>query len=135
VRPGEAVDICKAEVSKGNGRKGIQWTVARIGFAPGEQPDGTFAVPKAELPSELEQQRARSIAMVEARKQAQQAAEAQPKWAQVLSAQTRHLLDVYAELVNYASGKHGNAVKPDDIRAMMTTVFINLSKGGNANAA
>jgi hypothetical protein len=40
-----------------------------------------------------------------------------------------------AELVNYASGRHGNTVRPDDIRAMMTTVFINLSKGANANAA
>ena len=106
--------------------------MAKVGFAPGEQPDGTFAVEK---PTELERQLAESIRLVELRKQAQQAVEAQPKWAEALSAQTRHLLDVYAELVNYASAKHGNAVKPDDIRAMMTTVFINLSKGGNANAA
>jgi hypothetical protein len=47
------------------------------------------------------------------------------------------VLDVYAELVAYASARHGNLVRPDDIRTMMTTVFINLSKnsGGNANAA
>jgi hypothetical protein len=101
----------------------------------GEQPDGTFAVPKAE-PSELEQQLAASIQKIEARKQAQQAqtVQEQPRWAHTLSMQTRHLVDVYAELVNYASAKHGNAVRSDDIRAMMTTVFINLSKGGNANA-
>ena len=60
----------------------------------------------------------------------------QPKWAQALSMQTRHLVDVYAELVNYASARHGNAVRSDDIRALMTTAFINLSKGGsNSNVA
>src|SRR6516165_1009647 len=48
VKPGEPVEITKAEVSRGNGRKGIQWMVAKVGFAPGEQPNGTFAVPKAE---------------------------------------------------------------------------------------
>jgi hypothetical protein len=41
---------------------------------------------------------------------------------------TRHLVDVYAELVAYASARHGKAVRPDDIRTMMTKVFINLSK-------
>jgi hypothetical protein len=85
-----------------------------------------------------ERKLADSIAMVEVRKQAQQAqTPEQPAWARALSTQTRHVLDVYAELVAYASAKHGNAVRPDDIRTMMTTVFINLSKnsGGNANAA
>jgi hypothetical protein len=62
VKPGEPVEITKAEVSRGNGRKGIQWMVAKVGFAPGEQPDGTFAVPKAE-PSELERKLAESIGM------------------------------------------------------------------------
>jgi hypothetical protein len=124
VRPGELIDIVKAEVSKAGGRKGIEWSVSKVGEAP-------------EPPSQLEQQLAQSIAMVEARKQAQQAQEAQPKWAAALSMQTKHLVDVYAELVNYASAKHGNAIRPDDIRNMMTTIFINLSKnsGSNSNAA
>jgi hypothetical protein len=78
--------------------------------------------------------------MAEQRKQVQRAATAapaeQPKWAQALSSQTKHLVDVYAELVSYAA-KHGNTVRADDVRALMTTAFINLSKqnGGNANAA
>ena len=122
IRPGELVDIVKAEVSKAGGRKGIEWSVAKVGEAP-------------EPPSQLEQQLADSIRLVEARKAAQTATE-QPKWAQALSMQTKHLVDVYAELVNYASAKHGNAVRSDDIRTMMTTVFINLSKNGsNSNAA
>src|SRR5262249_431991 len=70
---GEPVEISKAEVANGNGRKSIQWQVARVGFAPGEQPDGTFAVAKPEPPSELEQKLAASIAMVESRKAAAQA--------------------------------------------------------------
>jgi hypothetical protein len=103
--------------------------------AVGEQRDGTFAVP---VPlSELEQKLADSIALVQTRKAAAQAqsADGTPRWAQVLTSQTRQLLDVYAELVQYASAKHGNAIRPDDIRALLTTTFINLSKGGNANAA
>ena len=85
VRVGEPVEITKAEVANGNGRKSIQWQVARVGFAPGEQPDGTFAVARPEPPSELEQKLAASIAMVESRKQAQQAQSASqtamPVWA------------------------------------------------------
>ena len=38
VRVGEPVEITKAEVANGNGRKSIQWQVARVRFAPGEQP-------------------------------------------------------------------------------------------------
>ena len=38
------VEICRREMAQGNGRKGIQWTIDPVGFAPGEQPDGTFAV-------------------------------------------------------------------------------------------
>jgi hypothetical protein len=34
-------------VNQGNGRKGIQWQVSKVGFAPGEQPDGTFVLPAA----------------------------------------------------------------------------------------
>src|SRR5262249_31075148 len=84
VRVGEPVEITKAEVANGNGRKSIQWKVARVGFAPGEQPDGTFAVAKPEPPSELEQKLAASIAMVESRQAAAQAqaASAPPDWAQ-----------------------------------------------------
>ena len=82
VRVGEPVEITKAEVASGNGRKSIQWQVARVGFVPGEQPDGTFAVAKPEPPSDLEQKLAASIAMVESRKAAAQAhaAGAPPDW-------------------------------------------------------
>jgi len=137
VRVGEPVEISKAEVANGNGRKSIQWQVARVGFAPGEQPDGTFAVAKPEPPSELEQRSAASIAMVESRKTAAQAqkAGAQPEWAQVLLLQANVLSDVYAAALARASATHGNAIKPEHIRALLTIAFINLSKGANGRAA
>jgi hypothetical protein len=132
VRPGEAVDICKVEVSKGNGRKGIQWTVTKVGFAPGEQLDGTFAVPKAEPPSELELQLARSIAMVEARKQAQTAA---PAWAGYLVAQSNALVDAYAAVLKH-SARHEGLIKTEDVRSIFLSAFINVSKSnGGRNAA
>jgi hypothetical protein len=40
------VEVCRREMAQGNGRKGIHWTIDTVGFAPGEQPDGTFVVPK-----------------------------------------------------------------------------------------
>jgi hypothetical protein len=41
------VEVCRREMAQGNGRKGIHWTIDTVGFAPGEQPDGTFAVEAA----------------------------------------------------------------------------------------
>lgn len=133
VKTGETVEITKAEIGAGPGRK-TQWIVTAAG---GDTP------PSDEPPSKLEQQLAASLAMVEARKQAQRAPVAapaapaeQPAWARHLANQTRQLIDVYAEAVTYASQQHGNSVKPEDVRSMMTTLFINMSKnGGNAHAA
>jgi len=53
LKPGELIDICKAEVPYTNGRKGIEWQISRVnppeGETPnppvGEQPNGTFVVP------------------------------------------------------------------------------------------
>ena len=63
VQKGEPIEICKAEVTQGRGRKGIQWIVKKVGFVPGEQPDGTFVVDKAPA-SALERQLEQSIAAV-----------------------------------------------------------------------
>jgi hypothetical protein len=50
LQPREAFGITKAEVDWGNGRKGIEWQVSKVGEPPewnaiGQQPDGTFVVP------------------------------------------------------------------------------------------
>jgi hypothetical protein len=134
VRAGEPVEICKAEVSRGNGRKAIQWTVAKVGFVPGQQADGTLAVPKPQ-PSQLEQQLAASIAMVEARKQPQQAQEAAPAWAAYLVKQSNVLIDAYSQVLTHAS-QYPN-VRGEDVRSIFLSTFINVSKSSNGgrNAA
>jgi hypothetical protein len=50
---------------------------------------------------------------------------------QYLIEQTQGLIDAYGALLKYASDRHGNSVKPDDVRALLTTMFINVTgKGG-----
>lgn len=51
-------------------------------------------------------------------------------WAGYLQAQAQTLVDVYAGVLVY-SGKYGAAVKPDDVRSIVLSCFINLTKGGN----
>ena len=56
-------------------------------------------------------------------------------WAVFLLGQTKQVIDVYAMACEYASNAHGNTVRTDDVRAIMTTAFINLSKQGGGNVA
>ena len=49
---------------------------------------------------------------------------------QSLLEQANALVDVYAEALSTASTKHGNQVKPEDVRTLLVTVFIQRSKGG-----
>ena len=53
-------------------------------------------------------------------------------WVQILRTQTEALTDIYAASIKYASDHHGNAIKPEDIRALMTTAFINLAQRGRS---
>jgi hypothetical protein len=131
IRPGEPIGITKAEVSKGNGRKGIEWSVAKVGFAPGEQPNGTFAIEK---PTQLERQLAESIKQVQARKAAQMAETAAPAWTEALVSQTNALVDAYAQVLKHSS-RHEGLVKGEDIRSIFLSAFINVSKGANGRAA
>ncbi len=143
-RPGDRVEIIKAEVNRGNGRKGIQWQVAEIGYYPGEQQDGTLAVPKPpapkqEPPSEMEQQLAASIEQAQARKQAQQAQApaAPPAWAEALVSQTCVLVDAFASIIKHSS-RHEGLIKADDVRAIFLSAYINATKAasnGGRNAA
>jgi hypothetical protein len=130
VKTGEPVEITKAEVSRGNGRKGIQWMVARS--AEGEQPDGTPAVS-----SELEKTLAESIRRIEARKQPEQAQQtaspAAPAWADFLVTQSNALIDAYSQVLTHAS-KYPN-VRGEDVRSIFLSTFINVSKGVNGRAA
>jgi hypothetical protein len=174
VQKGEPIEICKAEVTQGRGRKSIQWIVKKVGAAPGEQADGTFAVQTASAAPEsaLERQLRQSIDTARNGKPDTGAVTPAPGtvavpnseqpinngngskpsgnggaqngrlpehnihqgWAQLLLGQTNALIDVYAAALNYTGTKHGNTVKPEDVKTLLTTAFINLSKGG-AHAA
>ena len=173
VQKGEAIEICKAEVTQGRGRKSIQWIVKKVDSALGEQPDGTFAVPAAPE-SALERQLRESIAAtVRNGKPGASAVTPAPgtvaapngeqpivngngskpngngaahngrppqqdihqRWEQALFGQTTALVDVYAAALKYAGTKHGDAVKPEDVKTLLTTAFINLCKQGGAHAA
>jgi hypothetical protein len=131
VQPGEAVDITKTEAGRGPERR-TQWIVAKS-VTVGEQIDGTLTVPAA--PSELEQQLAASIRLVEQRKQAQSATTAAaPAWATYLVEQSNALIDAYAQVLKH-SARHEGLVKGDDVRSLFLSAFINVTKGGNRNAA
>lgn len=166
LKPQEPVEIIKAEKDYGNGRKGIEWVVNRVGFVAGEQPDGTFAVPavngaavQATTPMATptpSRQLAQPVANGNGNSNGhsngnghhsngngnghapalppEEPQHLQP-WALFLLSQTKQVIDVYALACKYASETHGNTVRTDDVRAIMTTAFINLSKAGGANVA
>jgi hypothetical protein len=154
----EPLEIIKAEKDYGNGRKGIEWLVNRVGFTPGEQPDGTFSVPVVngtavspaappKAPTKVQQQQpvangngnnnSHTNGNGQAAPPALPLEAPQPltQWAVSLLGQTKQVIDVYAMACEYASKAHGNTVRTDDVRAIMTTAFINLSKQGGANVA
>ncbi len=139
VKPGEQVEICKAEVGNGTGRK-TQWVVSVVvgdGFATISEQKVDVAPQPA---TELERKLADSIAVVEARKQAQRApvaTTAVSEFSARLVLETNALVDSYAAALKAASEKHGNAVKPEDVRALLVTAYINASKQaqGGRNAA
>jgi hypothetical protein len=56
---------------------------------------------------------------------------AQTAWVQSLLTHANQLVDVYAAALSNASTKHGNQVKPEDVRSLLVTVFIQRSRGGS----
>jgi hypothetical protein len=131
VKPGEAVEITKTRSGRGLDQP-TQWIVTKS-VTVGEQTNGTLAVPAAP-PSELEQQLAASIRLVEQRRQAQAAPAAPPAWAAFLVEQSNALVDAYAQVLKH-SARHEGLVKGDDVRSLFLSAFINVTKGSNRNAA
>lgn len=116
----------------------------------GEQPDGTFVVP-----SNGDRRAAASVSAPAAVAAASKlptapsngngskptrsngtapAIEKQNGWPRLL-AQTNALVDVYAAALNYASEKHGNQIKADDVRCLLTTAYISQTKNGGPHGA
>ena len=121
VKPGDPVEITKSQTGRGPDQR-TQWIVAK-----------SVTTGELQEPSELEQKLEASIAMVEQRKQAAQATTAQPAWASFLVEQSNALIDAYSKVLTHAS-QYPN-VRGEDVRSIFLSTFINVSKGGNRNAA
>ena len=87
----------------------------------GEQGDGTLAIMAPPAPA------ARPAV-------AERLAPAVAEFSSRLVLEVNTLVDCYAEALRTASEKHGNSVKPDDVRSLLVTAYINASKGAR-NAA
>ena len=86
----------------------------------GNQGDGTLAVmaPPAPRPAVQPQPPARPAAVAE--------------FSSRLVLETNALVDCYAAVLSAASERHGNSVKPEDVRSLLVTAYINASKSRNA---
>jgi len=69
-----------------------------------------------------------AAALAEARKRAVDAVTAPAQWAQTLLTQTQILTDVYAAAMAYGLEKHGGKIKPDEVRNLLVTAFIQLAR-------
>jgi hypothetical protein len=152
------VEVCRREMAQGNGRKGIHWTIDTLGFAPGEQPDGTFVVPAVPVPngngangskppappaaiaSQPHDEHPNGNAPDNGHANGTNGHSAAPPvednlllrtgWAGAIREHTTTLIDLYAQMMQYA-GRHNGLVKPDDVRSLLLSAYINVSKGSN----
>jgi hypothetical protein len=147
LQPGEHFVICKRPK---NGSTPARWDVwltpaTEQMRAQRERPSSRPASP--EPPSHLERQLAASIHEAQQRRPPQSAPAPQPgpvmvppvngapAWQSVLIAKADVLIDAYAACLEHAS-KHGNRVEPGDVRSLLQTVYIAMTKNGvNSNAA
>jgi hypothetical protein len=97
----------------------------------GEQGDGTLAImaPPAPRPPAQATAPARPPA-------AERLAPAVAEFSARLVLETNALVDSYAAALKTASEKHGNAVKPEDVRSLLVTAYISATKQqGGRNVA
>jgi hypothetical protein len=97
-------------------------------------------------PSRLERELAASIHEAQQRKVPQSApapqpgpvavppATALPDWAARLVGKTDALIDAYAACLEHADA-HGNRVRPEDVRSLLQTVYIAMTRANGASNA
>src|ERR1017187_3357276 len=137
IQPHVPVEVARREIAQSNGRKGIQWTIDPLGFVPGEQPDGTFAVsangngangshppaPSAAAPQKSTQPLVHFDNNTNGNANGHTAPHAtilaHSGWAASLRDQTQALIDVYADCLRY-SARHEGLVKSEDVRSAVT---------------
>lgn len=126
--PGVQVEITKTERE---GARGFDWKVTRIG----EQPDGTYKIPKADSPTPARSSESASVAMassVEPLTVAQQSITPVPVRKGPTEAELHcyRLVDLTAATMQYAKERHGGIVREDDARSIAITVYIQSAKLG-----
>ena len=126
LQPGQTVRICRPR-DKG------EWQVERIP-KPGEQPNGTFAIPKApELTGEAREAAHRRAAITAHATETLAARADSPLefsgLASGLKAEVNMLVDVFAACVAY-SQRYNGAVKTEDVRTLLIT--SNIPQRGRA---
>jgi hypothetical protein len=107
-------------------RASIDMVQRRKSQPVGELGDGTLAIMAAPRPAV--QATARPVA-------AERLAPAVAEFSSRLIMETTALVDIYAAVLKTSSERHGNAVKPDDVRSFVVTAYINATKQAGRNAA
>lgn len=139
---GEPIEITKAEVHYGNGRKGIEWQVKRVGNPPEEVAQQASSTSPAAR-SGQSQPRVETAEPNNGHQSNGNGSNKPPEppasesplehsgFAGYLRDQANCLIDVYASCLSYASTKYGNSIKPEDVRALVTSAYIAVTKGGS----
>jgi len=107
-------------------RASIDMVQRRKAQPVGELGDGTLAVMATPRPAVQPAPRPAA---------AERIAPAVAEFSSRLIMETTALVDIYAAVLKTSSERHGNAVKPDDVRSFVVTAYINASKQGGRNAA
>ncbi len=126
-----------------DGQKGSPrtWEVARVGPAIGEQPDGTFAVPKLPPGSSTAAARAQTApttsgsgpaapgttattSRVDGLRLGPEGATQRKPPASALVAEANALVDAYAEVLARALTQYEGRIKPDEVRSILLSAYI-----------
>jgi hypothetical protein len=151
-QPGEPLDVCNVEKT-GNGRKWIEFEVSRVGEP---QPAASVPAPAAVQPlangsGRIQQTQGNSkyghgelavpklnggsnghgtnIAMHPEPPAPPPAPAVHQGHFQFLVQQTQSLINAYAACLAYSEQQHGTRVRPDDVRSLLLSMFINITGG------
>lgn len=98
----------------------------------GQQPDGTFRIPAA--PPQAPIQPTNGATALAPRK-APDVAQVAQAWSQALLAEANALVDIFAAAWEHARETYRGQVKPEDVRALVTSAYIQSRNRGNGHAA
>lgn len=128
VRPGDLIEITKAEVDQGRGRKSLMWQVS-VPVEEMRAENNPVSGPVSKSTSDFnEAARQTNVPHKPAAvaNTAAQAAPAEPGWTVHLLQTTNALTTVLAAALQHANGL-GAGIRPDDVRSIMLSAFINMA--------